>query len=119
MSGFANQRSTLVERAAHTRGGNGEAFVNQSMDIWISGVGAATPLGHRYEEIADHLLAGRSGARLVESFDVSQHPSQIAGQIGEVPCPPDWCEAEFRNLHPQEQLILWCCSAALRDSGWW
>jgi 3-oxoacyl-[acyl-carrier-protein] synthase II len=93
--------------------------VSHRRDIWITGVGAATPLGQAYDEIAHNLLAGRSGVRLVESFDISQHPSQIAGQIGPIRCPEGWDEESFANLHRQEQLILWCCTTALRDSGWW
>ena len=87
--------------------------------VWITGVGAVTPLGHAYHAIADNLLAGRSGVRTVSRFDVSQHPSQIAGQVDPVPCPPDWDDADFSRLHRLEQEILWCCAAALRDSGWW
>jgi 3-oxoacyl-[acyl-carrier-protein] synthase II len=55
----------------------------------------------------------------VSGFDVSQHPSQIAGQINKIPCPPGWDEADFAHLHRLEQAILWCCCAALRDGGWW
>jgi 3-oxoacyl-[acyl-carrier-protein] synthase II len=87
--------------------------------VWITGVGAVTPLGHAYEAIADNLLAGRSGVRKVSRFDVSQHASQIAGQVEQIPCPPGWDETEFAGLLPLEQSILWCCCAALRDSGWW
>jgi 3-oxoacyl-[acyl-carrier-protein] synthase II len=54
----------------------------------------------------------------VSGFDASQHPSQIAGQVVEVPCPPGW-EGEFDPLTRLEQVVLWCCCAALRDAGWW
>ena len=87
--------------------------------VWITGIGAATPLGSDYATIADGLLAGRSGVRRVESFDVSEHPSQIAGQFDQVPCPLGHDPAEFAPLHRLEQLVLWCCHAALRDAGWW
>jgi 3-oxoacyl-[acyl-carrier-protein] synthase II len=94
--------------------------VSHATAVWISGVGAATPLGNTYRDIGDGLLAGRSGVRTVSNFDVSEHPSQIAGQLGEVPCPPDWeTPADFGRLHRLEQLILWCCSAALRDADCW
>jgi 3-oxoacyl-[acyl-carrier-protein] synthase II len=82
-------------------------------------VGAATPLGHTADAIADQLLAGRSGVRAVTGFDVSEHPSQIAGQVDRPPCPPGWEESAFGRLHRLEQLALWCCTAALRDAGWW
>jgi 3-oxoacyl-[acyl-carrier-protein] synthase II len=93
--------------------------VTQATPVWITGVGAATPLGSDYASIADGLLAGRSGVRRVAGFDVSEHPSQIAGQIDRVPCPPGHDPPEFARLPRLEQLVLWCCDAALRDAGWW
>jgi 3-oxoacyl-[acyl-carrier-protein] synthase II len=87
--------------------------------VWITGVGTATPLGNTYATFADHLLAGRSGIERVQSFDVSEHPSQIAGQLHEVPCPCGHDPVEFGQLHRLEQLMRWCCTGALRDSGWW
>jgi 3-oxoacyl-[acyl-carrier-protein] synthase II len=82
-------------------------------------VGAATPLGHDYPTIADNLLAGQSGVRGVTAFDVSQHPSQIAGLIDSIPGPPGISPELFEQKHPSEQLVLWCCASALHDSGWW
>jgi 3-oxoacyl-[acyl-carrier-protein] synthase II len=87
--------------------------------VWITGVGTATPLGNTYAGFADQLLAGRSGVGRVEGFDVSEHPSQIAGQLREVPCPAGIDPEEFARLHRLEQLMRWCCMGALRDSGWW
>lgn len=86
---------------------------------WITGVGAATPLGAAYDDIASGFLSGRPFVRAVSSFDVSQHPSRIAGQVESIPCPPDWDANAFARLERNEQLIHWCCAAALRDAGWW
>jgi 3-oxoacyl-[acyl-carrier-protein] synthase II len=93
--------------------------VSDATPVWITGIGAATPLGSDYAAIADGLLAGRSGVRRVAGFDVSEHPSQIAGQIERVPCPPSQDPAEFGRLSRLEQLALWCGETALRDAGWW
>ena len=93
--------------------------MSQGTPVWITGVGAITPLGHTYGAIADNLLEGRSGVRTVAGFDVSQHPSQIAAQIDEIPCPPDCDAGDFSALERLERVILWCCCAALRDAGWW
>jgi 3-oxoacyl-[acyl-carrier-protein] synthase II len=82
-------------------------------------VGAATPLGHSLSAIADNLLAGRSGVRRVSRFSVADHPSQIAALVEHLPCPPDWDASEFSRWSDLEQLTLWCCSAALHDSGLW
>ena len=113
----AGLRHPSVRRSPDGR--RGEDVVTHETPVWITGVGAATPLGSDYATIADGLLAGRSGVRRVEGFDVSEHPSQIAGQFDRVPCPPGHDPAEFARLHRLEQLVLWCCHAALRDAGWW
>ena len=93
--------------------------MSDETSVWVTGIGAATALGSSYDAIADALLAGVSAVRKVDSFDVSDHPSQIAGKMDVIPCPVGWEQSEFRNLAPLEQLILWCCSGALRDAGHW
>ena len=87
--------------------------------VWITGVGTATPLGRTYREFADQLLAGRSAVDRVSGFHVADHPSQIAGQLGEIACPAGQDAAEFAELHRLEQLLRWCCVSALRDADWW
>jgi 3-oxoacyl-[acyl-carrier-protein] synthase II len=101
------------------RGRHGEEILSRDSSVWITGVGTATPLGNNLQTVGDALLAGRSGIRQVSDFDVSEHPCQIAGQVGEIPYPPDFDPAEFSSLLRLEQVILWSCSAALHDSGWW
>jgi 3-oxoacyl-[acyl-carrier-protein] synthase II len=86
---------------------------------WITGIGAGTPSGWEYATIADNLLAGRSGIRKIDSFDVSQHPSQIAGVLDPVPCPPSSTPEEFSREPRILQLGWWCCEQALRDAGLW
>ena len=54
--------------------------------IWITGVGVGTPLGWDFATVSENLIAGRSGVKKVDSFDVSQHPSQIAAVLDPVPC---------------------------------
>jgi 3-oxoacyl-[acyl-carrier-protein] synthase II len=93
--------------------------VTQRVGVWITGVGVATPLGHDYATFADNLLAGRSGVATITGFDASDHPSQIAGQVPELPCPSGCEPEEFHRRHRLEQLMLWCCTNALLDSGWW
>jgi 3-oxoacyl-[acyl-carrier-protein] synthase II len=87
--------------------------------VWITGVGTATPLGTSYREFADRLLAGHSGVTQVTRFDASEHPSQIAGQVAEIPCPPSLDPADTVGMNRTELLIRWCCEQALREAGWW
>lgn len=87
--------------------------------VWITGVGAATPLGSTYDAVAEALLTGRSGIRALENFDVSTHPSKIGAQVDAIPTPRGWDAAEFARLDRLDQLTLWCSAQALRDAGWW
>src|SRR5262245_46558774 len=109
----------LIARCGLVKGLERRTDVSDVPAVWITGVGAATPLGNSYGSIADNLLEGHSGVRIVTGFNAAEHPSQIAGQMTSVPCPQDWQAEEFNQRNRLEQLILWCCTSALRDSGWW
>jgi 3-oxoacyl-[acyl-carrier-protein] synthase II len=87
--------------------------------VWITGVGPATPLGFHFDEVADALLAGKSAVTTVERFDVSEHPSKIAGQLGPIPTPEGVDPQDFAARLPLQRLLLWCAARALRDAGWW
>ena len=87
--------------------------------IWITGVGAITPVGASFSEASDNLLAGRSGVRQVVGFDVAEHPCRVAGQVLSVPCPRGLGPDDFAAALPLEQYVLWCSYEALHDSGLW
>jgi 3-oxoacyl-[acyl-carrier-protein] synthase II len=89
------------------------------MNACITGIGAATPLGHHYPAIADNLLNGRSGVRPVTRFPIHEHPTQIAAEVNDIPCPESFREEVFTELPPTQQLMLWCATEALRAAGWW
>ena len=57
--------------------------------VWITGVGAATPLGCKLAEIEANLLAGRSGVSLVTRFPTDDYPSRIAAQLNRPLHSPD------------------------------
>jgi 3-oxoacyl-[acyl-carrier-protein] synthase II len=87
--------------------------------VWITGVGIASPLGHDFTTVADHLLAGRSGVGRVTQFDTSRHNCQIAALLDPLTAPPGWEDAEFAALEGREQVIVWCVTQSLRDAGLW
>jgi 3-oxoacyl-[acyl-carrier-protein] synthase II len=82
-------------------------------------MGAVTTFGHTPEAISDGLLAGRSAVKFVESFDVSQHPCQIAAQVDSIPCPVGCDPVEFSQRVRLAQCVEWCCRTALIDAGLW
>ena len=49
--------------------------------VVITGLGLVTPLGVGTKVNWDWITAGNSGIGLIESFDVSDLPSKIAGQV--------------------------------------
>ena len=92
--------------------------MKQPDSVSITGVGLTSSLGHSYNEFASNLLTRVSGIERVSAFEVSDHPSQIASLIGEIPCPAGFDETEFRSRLRIEQCGIWCAETALRDAGW-
>ena len=87
--------------------------------VWITGVGLATPLGLTYNELADNLLAGRSGVRAVSHFDATDQPCKVAATLEPIPCPEGWDPADFVRIGPWERVLVYTAVNALRDAGWW
>ena len=49
--------------------------------VVVTGLGLVTPLGCGVEETWKNLIAGKSGVRAIQSFDVTDMPSKIAGIV--------------------------------------
>ena len=93
--------------------------------VVVTGLGLVTPLGSGVDHNWARLIKGESGLNAIESFDVSDLPCKVAGQIprgdgtGGTFNPDDW-------LVPKEQrkidtFILYALGAAVQaveDSGW-
>ena len=76
--------------------------------VWITGVGAASPLGCKLADIEANLLAGRSGVSLVTRFPTDDYPSRIAAQL-ERPLRPPEVRRRARSRSPAaRQLAHWC-----------
>src|SRR5689334_17754289 len=63
--------------------------------VVITGMGCVTPLGIGRENYWNGLVAGNSGVRRIQSFDVSNSPVQIAAEVPDF----DW-EAQ---LNPKDR----------------
>ena len=89
--------------------------------VVITGVGAVSPVGCDFAEIAENLLAGRSGVRAIDPGPHAREPVQFAGPVTVIPPPPvDVCgleSAEFERLARLERLCLSPAASALVDSG--
>ncbi len=54
---------------------------NQTRRIVITGIGMVTPLGNDLETTWNALMAGKSGAATIQSFDASGFPTKIAAEV--------------------------------------
>jgi len=93
--------------------------------VVVTGMGLVTSLGCGVKTNWDSLLAGNSGIRSIQSFDVSDLPCKIAGQVpfGETADgrfdPEDWVSS--KDQRRMDDFIVYGMSAAIQavtDSGW-
>ena len=93
--------------------------------VVVTGLGLITPLGCGATYVWELLLAGRSGVRAIQSFDVSDIPSKIAGQVpqGETASggfnADDYVSAsERRKIDPFIVYAIAAAQQAVEDAGW-
>ncbi len=91
----------------------------------VTGMGLVTPLGVGLERIWRRLLAGESGIAAIQSFDVSDLPARIAGQvpIGDTASglfnAEDWVPAkDHRRMDTFIIFAMAAAAQAIEDSGW-
>jgi 3-oxoacyl-[acyl-carrier-protein] synthase II len=83
--------------------------------VWITGIGAATPLGNNLASFADNLLAGKSATRKVIDRQGEQATESVGTEVGPIDCPAGIDTARFLNFSRLEQMALWCAAQALHD----
>src|SRR5665213_2458600 len=93
--------------------------------VVITGVGLVTPLGVGTKHVWDQLIDAQSGIRQIQSFDVSDLPAKIAGQVprGETSSgafnADDWVPP--KDQRKMDEFIVFAMGAAqqaVSDSGW-
>src|SRR5216110_3600617 len=93
--------------------------------VVVTGMGLVTPLGIGLDQVWRRLLAGESGIGAIQSFDVSDLPSRIAGQVprGDKASglfnADDWVPP--KDQRRMDQFIVYAMAAAaqaVEDSGW-
>src|SRR4051812_39423514 len=93
--------------------------------VVITGMGLVTPLGIGLENVWGRLLAGESGIRAIQSFDVADLPSRVAAQVprGDRASglfnADDWVPP--KDQRRMDEFIVYAMGAAVQaveDSGW-
>jgi 3-oxoacyl-[acyl-carrier-protein] synthase II len=91
--------------------------LNDRRRVVITGMGVATPLGFSVTELWEGLLAGRSGVSRITSFDPSDYPSQIAGEIKGFDAKKHLDPALCKRLDRFSQFGLVAAQEAVKMSG--
>ena len=85
--------------------------------VVVTGLGAITPLGNTAEETWENLLAGKSGAATINSFDTSNFKTHFACEIKDFKVTDYLDRKEARNMDRYTQLALVAAIQAVKDSG--
>ncbi|MHB1571371.1 MAG: beta-ketoacyl-[acyl-carrier-protein] synthase family protein [Solirubrobacteraceae bacterium] len=86
-------------------------------DPIVTGIGAVTPLGLTAPDTWAGLLAGRSGIGPIESFDASDLPVQIAGEIRDFDGEEVMGPKRFRRSARFSQLAVAAAREAIADAS--
>lgn len=92
--------------------------------VVVTGMGVVSPLGVGTELTWKNLLAGRSGVRALDSFDVSDLPAKIAGQVPRGSDPGTFDPLKFvaaKEIRRMDEFMLFALAAAdeaVRHAGW-
>ncbi len=85
--------------------------------VVITGVGVFSPTGSDKTEFWDNLISGKNGISLVESFDVSQYPCRIAGEIKDFDPTQYMDKREAKKVDRYTQLGVAAALQAWSDAG--
>ena len=93
--------------------------------VVVTGMGIVNPLGVGVDDTWERLLAGESGIRTIQSFDVSDLPAKIAGQVpaGETDAGlfnvDDWVpQKDQRRMDGFISYGMCAAIQAVENSGW-
>jgi 3-oxoacyl-[acyl-carrier-protein] synthase II len=85
--------------------------------VVITGIGSITPLGLNTPDFWDGLVHGRSGARPITHFDVSQFPTKFAAQLPDYDPVRFFDAKEARRIDLFSQYAIISADEAIRSSG--
>ncbi len=92
--------------------------------VVVTGIGMVTPLGQGLDVNWERLVAGRSGLRAIDHFDVSDLPAKIAGLVPKGTGPGEFNADAFvpaKDRRRMDEFIVFGMAAAqeaVEDSGW-
>jgi len=91
-------------------------MVDRISRVVITGVGIVSPTAIGKKAFWDALISGKSGIKMLSSFDASTYPTQVAGEIQNFDSNDFMPHKEARRMDRSCQMILACAFMALEDS---
>ncbi|MCO5045195.1 MAG: beta-ketoacyl-ACP synthase II [Kiritimatiellae bacterium] len=88
-----------------------------SRRVAVTGLGVVSPLGCDHNLFFDRLLAGQSGVRRIQTFDVSAYASQIAGEVVDFEVDRFIPKKEQRRMDPFCHYGIAASKLAVQDAG--
>ena len=85
--------------------------------VVVTGLGAVTPLGNTSEETWQNMLAGKSGAAPITSFDTTNFKTKFACEVKNLNINDYLDRKEARNMDRYTQLALIAAKQAVEDSA--
>jgi 3-oxoacyl-[acyl-carrier-protein] synthase II len=86
--------------------------------VAVTGIGAVTPVGHGAEGLWAGVLANRSAVRLIDRFDASPFPSQIAAQVDDFRAEDHLDAKRARRLDRFSQFSVAAARMAVEHASW-
>jgi 3-oxoacyl-[acyl-carrier-protein] synthase II len=88
-----------------------------SRRVVITGLGVVSPVGNDVHSFWDSLCSGRSGISAIQSFDTTNYPSKIAGEIRDIDFSSVVEAKEVGRTDRSILLALVAAKQAISDSG--
>ena len=85
--------------------------------VVVTGLGAVTPAGNDVAETWTNIVAGRSGIRSIDVFDVSEYASRIGGSVRDLELSRYLTPRDARRMDPFIHYGLVASIQAIEDSG--
>ena len=85
--------------------------------VVVTGLGAVTPAGNDVAETWTNIVAGRSGIRAIDAFDVSEYASRIGGSVRDLDLSRYLTPRDARRMDPFIHYGLVAGIQAIEDAG--
>ena len=85
--------------------------------VVVTGIGMVTSVGHTVAETWENILAGKSGAATIETFDVSAYSTQFSASVRDFDVSAYLAAKESRKLDTFVQYGMAAGLQAMEDSG--